>query len=68
MAVRKSSSKRSSNRPNKSLAPKAGYKPGHRYGKGGKMCKNKWGYIPYNRDTIERIKCQLSVTFTELLY
>ena len=37
MATKKSTSKR----PNKSPAPKAGIKPGHRYGKGGKMCKCK---------------------------
>ena len=34
------STKRTSRRP-KPMSPKAGIKPGHRYGKGGKMCKCK---------------------------
>lgn len=33
--------KRNSKRPNRTLTPKAGIKPGHRLSKGGKLCKCK---------------------------
>lgn len=39
MATKKKASSTSKARRPKPMSPKAGFKPGHRYGKGGKMCK-----------------------------